>query len=150
MSRRLFVGNVNPKLTRQDLERFFAKVGEVVAVSIPLDRETREPRGFAFVEFRTTEQATEAIASLQNADLEGRRIRLRPAYDDKRREATGRPPGRSPRIEPVPEPVEPPRHENWYSHDDDAYSEGRRPRSQKRGKHGSDRKRGRGTRRRLD
>ncbi|MEJ2086387.1 MAG: RNA-binding protein [Acidobacteriota bacterium] len=149
MSSRLFVGNVNPKLTRRDLEKFFSEAGDVVAVSIPLDRETREPRGFAFVEFRTSEQATEAIESLQNADLEGRRIRLRPAYEDKRRDSPSRRPERSPTIEAY-EPAESPIQENRYSHDDDAYSERRHSRPQKRGKHGSDRKRGRGTRRRLD
>jgi len=150
MSRRLLVGNVNPKLTRQDLEKFFSAAGDVVAVSIPLDCETRELRGFAFVGFRTSEQATEAIESLQNAELEGRRIRLRPAYEDKRRETTSRRPERSPTIETYSEPAESPRQGDRYSHDDDAYSERRHNRPQKRGKHGSDRKRSRGTRRRLD
>lgn len=43
------------------LERVFSKCGNVVYVSIPRYRSTGHPKGFAFVEFETEEQAQKAI-----------------------------------------------------------------------------------------
>lgn len=39
----------------------FGKCGNVVYVSIPHYKSTRDPKGFAFVEFETKEQAAKAI-----------------------------------------------------------------------------------------
>ncbi len=56
-------------------------------MSIPLDRDTGRPRGFAFVDFATPEQASSAIQKFDGQDLTGRPLRIR--------EAEERPPGRS-------------------------------------------------------
>lgn len=43
------------------IERVFGKCGNVVYISIPHYKSTGDPKGFAFVEFETKEQAAKAI-----------------------------------------------------------------------------------------
>lgn len=52
----------------------FGKCGNVVYVSIPRYKSTGDPKGFAFVEFETKEQAEKAIevsAGASAADVPG-------------------------------------------------------------------------------
>lgn len=44
----------------QDLRDVFCQFGEVVSVSIPLERETRKKRGFAFIEFSDSDSVDKA------------------------------------------------------------------------------------------
>ena len=150
MSKRLFVGNVNPAVTEERLVEFFSDAGEVTSVSIPLDRETGTPRGFAFVELATAEQAEQAMDALDDEVLGGRRIRVKPAYEDRRREQGGNHRGFPRRVEPSAADDaqgEPP---EWHEQGRIDYSTGHRGRRRKGGRHGSDRIRGRGTRRFID
>jgi RNA recognition motif-containing protein len=48
----------------------------VVSVTVPTDRDTGRPRGFAFVEFASDEQAAAAIAKFDRQELNGRSLRL--------------------------------------------------------------------------
>ncbi|XP_060102900.1 la-related protein 7 isoform X3 [Heteronotia binoei] len=48
------------------IERVFGKCGNVVYISIPRYKTTRDPKGFAFVEFETKQQAEKAIEFLNN------------------------------------------------------------------------------------
>ncbi|MEE6512501.1 hypothetical protein FKM82_019563, partial [Ascaphus truei] len=48
------------------IERVFGKCGSVVYISIPRYRTTGDPKGFAFIEFKTQEQAAKAIELLNN------------------------------------------------------------------------------------
>ncbi|MDQ5955434.1 MAG: hypothetical protein QG621_437, partial [Patescibacteria group bacterium] len=50
MVQKLFVGGIPWKTTKEELQDAFSKAGEVVSASIVTDRETRESRGFGFVE----------------------------------------------------------------------------------------------------
>lgn len=54
----------------------FAPAGEVVSVTVPTDRDTGRPRGFAFVEFASGEQASAAIAKFDRQELNGRALRV--------------------------------------------------------------------------
>ncbi|XP_037752986.1 la-related protein 7 isoform X2 [Chelonia mydas] len=55
------------------IERVFGKCGNVVYVSIPRYKSTGDPKGFAFVEFETREQADKAIEFLNNPPEEAPR-----------------------------------------------------------------------------
>ena len=154
MSTRLFVGNLDPQISEKQLAEFFSDAGEVVAVSIPRDRETKTPRGFGFVEFKTDEQAREAQESLDEKPLQGRRLRLRPAHDDRagggrgrsrRRQRAGRPDSEFEQDEDLG-----PRGARADENEDEDYSGRDRGRPHRGGRHGSDRKRGRGTRRVIE
>jgi RNA recognition motif-containing protein len=67
-----------------ELQELFAKDHEGVQVNLPTDRVTGRPRGFAFVEFATPEEAAEAIEKFDGFELAGRRLRVNEATDDRR------------------------------------------------------------------
>lgn len=77
MSTRLHVSNLSFSTFRETLEAAFAAVGPVAAVSIPTDRETGNMRGFAYVTMGSAQAATDAIAKLNGATLDGRSIKVR-------------------------------------------------------------------------
>ncbi|KAM4808739.1 la-related protein 7 [Rhinophrynus dorsalis] len=63
-----------PKNVNQSwIERVFGKCGTVVYVSIPRYKSTGDPKGFAFIEFETQEQAAKAIEVLNNPPEEAPR-----------------------------------------------------------------------------
>jgi RNA recognition motif-containing protein len=79
MSVRLFVGNLPYDTTEPDLREFFAPVGSLSTIIIPVDRETGKRRGFAFVEFTDPAQAAEASRRLNNQPFKGRNITINEA-----------------------------------------------------------------------
>ena len=62
-------------MTEGELRDAFAEGGRnVVEVKIVMDRDTGRPRGFAFVEMGSEEEATGAISSLSGREIQGRAI----------------------------------------------------------------------------
>ncbi|MDW8241478.1 MAG: RNA-binding protein [Acidobacteriota bacterium] len=74
MSTKLFVGNLSPNVTSEDLEDLFTQIGEVVSSNVITDRVTGRSRGFGFVEMASSETAQAAIQQLHDREFEGRRI----------------------------------------------------------------------------
>ena len=58
------------------MQTLFGESGEVVSVTLPTDRLSGSPRGFAFVEMSTGEQAAAALEKLNGFALRGRPIRV--------------------------------------------------------------------------
>jgi cold-inducible RNA-binding protein len=85
MGSKIFVGNLAFKTTRDQVETLFAEVGALKDVFLPTDRETGRPRGFAFVEFESEEQAQQAIDRFNGHELDGRPLRVNIAEDRPRR-----------------------------------------------------------------
>lgn len=85
MSRKVFVGNLNYETTASALENLFSEVGSVRDVFLPNDRATGRPRGFAFVEFASEDEAAEAISRFDGRELDGRPLRINAADDRPRR-----------------------------------------------------------------
>jgi RNA recognition motif-containing protein len=79
MSSKVFVGNLSFATTEQQLRELFAEAGEITSVAIPTDRMTGRPRGFAFVEFTSDEQAGAAIQRFEGQELDGRKLRVNAA-----------------------------------------------------------------------
>ena len=52
----------------------FSQFGNVASASVVMDRMTGRSRGFGFVEFEDDAAADEAIAKMNNADVDGRKI----------------------------------------------------------------------------
>ncbi|XP_044284834.1 la-related protein 7 isoform X1 [Varanus komodoensis] len=65
-SRTVYVELLPKNVNHSWIERVFGKCGNVVYISIPRYKTTRDPKGFAFVEFETKEQAEKAIEFLNN------------------------------------------------------------------------------------
>ncbi|XP_021657594.2 glycine-rich RNA-binding protein 2, mitochondrial [Hevea brasiliensis] len=80
-SSKLFVGGVSYATDDTSLKEAFSKYGEVIEARIILDRETGRSRGFGFVTYTSSEEASSAIQALDGQDLHGRRIRVNYAND---------------------------------------------------------------------
>ncbi|NJL47296.1 MAG: RNA-binding protein [Leptolyngbyaceae cyanobacterium SM2_5_2] len=87
----LYVGNLSYDVTREDLERVFNEYGDVSRVSLPIDRETGRPRGFAFVDMAAETQEDTIIEALDGAEWMGRELRVNKARprDSNPRESRG-------------------------------------------------------------
>ena len=89
MQNKVFVGNLNFQTTEDELRQLFSQSGEVVSVSIPTDRMSGRPRGFAFVEFASGEAAAAAIERFNDQELGGRNLRVNEATERAPRPAMG-------------------------------------------------------------
>lgn len=95
MSNKLFVGNLDFKVTENDLQDAFAACGNVVEANLVMDRATGRPRGFAFVTMSTPEEAQKAIEALDGKDLGGRALKVNVARPREDRPGGGGGGGRS-------------------------------------------------------
>jgi RNA recognition motif-containing protein len=75
----IFVGNLNFQTTQEELRDIFSPYGTVEAVNLITDRETGRARGFAFVEMANRNEAENAIAALNGAELNGRAMNVNEA-----------------------------------------------------------------------
>ncbi len=75
MGSRVYVGNLPFSVDEQQLRGLFEEGGrEVLEVKIVTDRDTGRPRGFAFVDMASQEDAQAAINSLNGAEVGGRTL----------------------------------------------------------------------------
>ena len=82
MGKRLYVGNISYETTEDSLRAAFGEGGRSVTdVQIVMDRDTGRPRGFAFVEFSSDEEAQAAAGDLDGSQLDGRNITVNEARD---------------------------------------------------------------------
>ena len=79
MGTKLYVGNLSYDATESDLRALFSQVGTVTSCDVIMDKYTNKARGFAFVQMSTQEEATKAIAELNNKDLQGRPLTVNEA-----------------------------------------------------------------------
>jgi RNA recognition motif-containing protein len=89
MSERLFVGNLSFNTSEASIQAAFSVAGEVREVSMPTDRETGQPRGFAFVTMGNSKAAAAAIQQLNGSQLDGRQIRVDEAQERPQRSGGG-------------------------------------------------------------
>jgi cold-inducible RNA-binding protein len=75
----IFVGNLSFQTTQDELHAAFAQFGNVERVNIVTDRDTGQPRGFAFVEMPDKTEAENAISQLNGADMNGRALNVNEA-----------------------------------------------------------------------
>ncbi len=75
----IFVGNLSYRTTQDELHSVFAQYGNVERVNIVTDRDSGQPRGFAFVEMTEARDAETAISQLNGAELNGRTMNVNEA-----------------------------------------------------------------------
>ncbi|XP_057950634.1 glycine-rich RNA-binding protein 3, mitochondrial-like isoform X2 [Malania oleifera] len=80
-SSKLFVGGLSYGTDDMSLREAFGKYGEVIEARVIVDRETGRSRGFGFVTFTSTDEASSAIQAVDGQDLHGRRVRVNYAMD---------------------------------------------------------------------
>src|SRR5499427_4273028 len=74
MSNKLFVGNLDFKVTENDLQDAFTAYGTVVETNLVTDRATGRARGFGFVTMSTPEEAQKAIEGMNGKSIDGRAL----------------------------------------------------------------------------
>ena len=89
MNSKLFVGNLAYSTTEAELRELFGQAGTIRAVTIPMDRATERPRGFAFVEMDSPAEAQKAISMCNGQTLGGRQINVNEARPPEQRSNGG-------------------------------------------------------------
>ncbi|GLT59958.1 hypothetical protein SLA2020_327510 [Shorea laevis] len=80
-SSKLFIGGISYSTDELQLREAFSKYGQVIDARIIVDRETGRPRGFGFITYTSSEEASCAIQALDGQPLHGRNIRVNYAND---------------------------------------------------------------------
>ena len=83
---KIYVGNLSFDVTEEELRQEFASFGEVASVSIPTDKYSGRPRGFAFVEMPSVSEGQAAMTALNGKTLKDRTLTVdaaRPRSDNR-------------------------------------------------------------------
>ena len=86
----VLVRRVNFRSSSEDLKKAFSEFGEVLDVYLPLDYHSRRPRGFGFVQFAKLEDAEAAIRSLDGTEIDGSRVEVVLAQQNRKSPGTMR------------------------------------------------------------
>ncbi|KIX85541.1 RNA-binding protein [Vermiphilus pyriformis] len=81
----IYVGNLHPSVTEEQIKGLFEQFGNITSIKLIKDRFTNQSRGFAFVQMSTDDEAQDAIAGLNGAELEGRSLRINEARPQEQR-----------------------------------------------------------------
>ncbi len=79
MAKKIYVGNMSYNTSEEELRDLFAQYGTVLSANIIIDRETRRPKCFGFVEMEDDSAAIAAISQLDGQDFGGRNLRVNEA-----------------------------------------------------------------------
>jgi len=72
----IFVGNVPYDAQEDELRDLFSKVGNVTSVRVVCDKDTKQPKGYAFCDFMDSSSVHAAIEKLNNMEYNGRKLRI--------------------------------------------------------------------------
>jgi cold-inducible RNA-binding protein len=75
----IYVGNLSFDSTEDQVRSLFEAYGAVEKVNIITDRDSGQPRGFAFVEMMDDDAASKAIEALNGSSLGGRNLNINEA-----------------------------------------------------------------------
>ena len=75
----IYVGNLSFGTTEQTVRSLFEAYGAVDRVNLVTDRDTGQPKGFAFVEMPNDAEAEKAMAGLNGRDSGGRTLAVNEA-----------------------------------------------------------------------
>lgn len=75
----IYVGNLSYNAQENQLRELFEEFGEVASVRIIKDKFTGNSKGFAFVEMPSSDQAAQAINSLNGTEFAGRNLKINEA-----------------------------------------------------------------------
>lgn len=87
VSNSVYVGNLSWNATEEQLSEEFAQFGNVLRIKLPTDRETGKKRGFAFVDFETSQSAQSAISKMNGQEFLGRPLKVSEAVERQPRQA---------------------------------------------------------------
>lgn len=91
----IYVSNLSFNIQDEDLRGFFSPYGEVTSAKVITDKFTQKSRGFGFVEMSDDAAAKQAIAELNNGEVDGRTIKVMEARPKEDRPARSNSPFKS-------------------------------------------------------
>jgi RNA recognition motif-containing protein len=71
---KIYVGNLSYNTTEDSLSAAFSAYGQVEEVAVITDRETGQPRGFAFVSMNNNSEGQAAIDGVNGMEIDGRTV----------------------------------------------------------------------------
>ena len=98
----VFVGNIPYDVHEEQLREVFSAVGQVVSFRLMYDKNTRQPKGYGFCEYKDPETAYAAMRNLNNVECGGRPLRVDWADHELRNtEGVMKTPGRAQTLDPA-------------------------------------------------
>ncbi len=76
----IYIGNLPYRIVEEDLKEIFEEYGEVTSAKVIKDKFTGRSKGFGFVEMSDEAEGKKAVEELNNAELEGRNIKVSEAH----------------------------------------------------------------------
>lgn len=89
MEAKLYVGNMSPETTEQELRTLFTEAGTVDLVDVIMDRQTGKPKGFAFITMGSQAEAEKAISLFDAKDLKAHTLKVNIAKPREERPVRG-------------------------------------------------------------
>ncbi len=80
---KIYLGNLDKKVTPELLKETFSQYGEVAEVALPMDVMTAQIKGYAFITF-TQEDAAQKALEKDGTSLEGQAISVQIAIEKER------------------------------------------------------------------
>jgi cold-inducible RNA-binding protein len=78
---KLFVAGLPMDMDSTDLKEMFELYGSIVEARVVTDRATRASKGFGFVEFSNSAEATETMQLLDGKTIRGKTLVVKPAEE---------------------------------------------------------------------
>jgi len=75
----IYVGNLPPKATEDELRQAFEELGQVTEVRLIMDKFSGESKGFGFVEMPSKDEAEKAIAEMNGKEFMGSALNVNEA-----------------------------------------------------------------------
>ena len=75
----IYVGNLSPDVTGDDLRQAFEAFGQVESANVITDKFSGESRGFGFVEMPSKDEAAAALAGMNGKDIKGKAVSVNEA-----------------------------------------------------------------------
>ena len=85
----IYVSNLSFNTADAELNELFSQYGTVTSAKVIMDRETGRSRGFGFVEMSSDAEGKEAMAALNNKEIEGRAMSVSIAREKTERTGGG-------------------------------------------------------------
>ncbi|GJN28721.1 hypothetical protein PR202_gb16878 [Eleusine coracana subsp. coracana] len=73
---KVYVGNLAKTVTTEVLKNFFSEKGQILSATVSRVPGTSKSKGYGFVTFSSEEEVEAAVATFNNAELEGQPIRV--------------------------------------------------------------------------
>ena len=89
MAVKLYVGNLSYTTLEDDLRSLFDQAGTVASCEFVLDKFTGKPRGFAFVEMSSQEEADRVVKEFNEYEFQGRKLAVNEARPREQRSFGG-------------------------------------------------------------